>query len=197
MPRETEIKIRLNDAGALRERLEQVGGEFVGRVFETNRIFDTPDRSLFSRDCALRVRENRARSDEPIRSSTLTWKGPRIAGELVRSREEIELEIADAQAATALLARLGFRERIVYEKRRETWRLDHCEIVLDELPRLGTFVEIEAADESRVLAARRELQLDRLPVEHETYVALAAEQGDRGDNGSRSLTFSATPPTMS
>ena len=46
-----------------------------------------------------------------------------------------------------ILEALGYYPALVYEKRRETWRLGETEIVVDELP-FGLFMEIEGAEKS-------------------------------------------------
>jgi adenylate cyclase class IV len=93
----------------------------------------------------------------------------------------------------ALLARLGFVETVVYEKRRETWQVGVCEVVLDELPQLGWFAEIEGPSESAVRECRTKLALDSEAIAPESYVELAARHGVRMD-GTVALRFSLRAP---
>jgi adenylate cyclase class 2 len=185
---EIEIKIRLDDPGALRTRLGELEAVRHTRVQEINRIFDTHDRRLLAGDCGLRVRESRPLDGgRPLRP-TLTFKGPRDRGP-VKSRAELETTVADAKTLADILKRLGFREVIRYEKRREAWRLGDCEVCLDELPRLGWYVEIEGPGTEAVEAARRQLGLAAWPTAGETYVELAADHGDGDPAGCRLLLF--------
>ncbi|HUU95101.1 MAG TPA: class IV adenylate cyclase [Phycisphaerae bacterium] len=188
MSREIETKIRLGDPGPLRTRLRESGAARHTHVQETNRIFDTPDRRLLAGDCGLRIRESRPVDGGSPLQPTLTFKGPREPGPL-KSRAELETPVADAQTLADILQRLGFREVIRYEKRRETWRLRDCEVCLDELPRLGWYVEIEGPRTEAVETARKQLGLTALPALRETYVELAADHGDADPAGCRLLLF--------
>lgn len=180
MPQEIELKLRIADAAEVRCRLAECGAAFRERVLEHNSIFDDAERRLLAAGCGLRVR-----MVEPVagdaaagrRGGTLTFKGPRQPGSL-KVREEIEVACSDSAALIEILGRLGLRVVVLYEKRRETWTLHGCEVALDELPRLGWFVEIEGPDEATISAARSALQLDPAPVVPESYVSLAAEHGD-------------------
>jgi len=198
MGTEIEIKLRLADPAGLRERLAVCGASPTGRVLETNTLFDTPDEALRAADSALRVRrtaplqaaERLPRADQSggPASAWLTFKGPR-SGTGLRSREELETQVREADALLAILARLGLTERVIYEKRRETWRLEGCEVALDELPRLGTFVEIEGPDEQAVRELRSRLGLEHAEGLDVTYVELAVRHGVQRPDGVRELRF--------
>jgi adenylate cyclase class IV len=195
MPHEIEAKFRLREPAGLRQRLESLGARRVDRVFEVNRIFDTETGKLRKAGCGLRLRESRPLAGEADSSpgtaasqAMVTFKGPRKPG-VLKVREEIETGVADACALAALFERLGLREVVHYEKRRETWHLDECEIVIDELPRLGWFAEVEGPTTEQVEVLSGKLDLvpaDRIP---ETYIALAAQHGDRDPTGIRRLEF--------
>ncbi len=101
--------------------------------------------------CAAEGESPRAAIAPRRSGAELTFKGPREPGP-AKIREELELGIDDADALAQILPRLGFVEVVSYEKRRETWRLDGCEIELDELPQLGWFVEVEGPALERVQA---------------------------------------------
>ena len=91
-----------------------------------------------------------------------------------------------------ILQRLGFQEVILYEKQRASWELGDCEVLLDELPRLGWFVEIEGPELASIEHARQLLGLQTAPAVPETYVELAAAHGVTDEAGRRSLRFAAT-----
>lgn len=203
MATEIEIKLRLADAAALRERLEACGARRAGQVREVNSIFDRPDGSLQRADCALRIRRvaplgavESSPSPSPggaPESAWLTFKGPRT-GSSPQTREELEVRVQDADALVAILARLGLLERVVYEKRREAWRLEGCEVALDELPGLGRFVEIEGPDEQAVRNLRTRLGLEQAERVNETYVELADRHGHARSDGVRELRFGSSGP---
>lgn len=175
MGREIEVKLKLDDPAALRARLRAAGSMLRESVFEVNRIFDAADGVLGRRGCALRVREETAFGGGP-KSATLTFKGPRDDGEF-KSREELETAVGDPAVVVALLGRLGFSETIQYEKRREAWECGACEVVIDELPRLGWFAEIEGPSEEVLRACRSRLGLDGVAVAAESYVEMTARLG--------------------
>jgi adenylate cyclase class 2 len=188
MAQEIEAKYRLNDPAGLRERLVACGAQSVAHVFENNRLFDTPDRRLRAADCGLRLRTCRALDGSQPVSTTLTYKGPRAAGEM-KTREEVETAVTDPFASATILQRLGFGEVVVYEKRREVWQLDECEVCLDELPQLGWFVEIEGPGVASIEAVAGRLSLDMGSLLRETYVEMAATQGTLGKDKCARLEF--------
>jgi adenylate cyclase class 2 len=99
----------------------------------------------------------RLRQDTAAR---LTYKGePQTAVDSeARVREELEIEVGDFETTLALLQRVGFEPKQVYEKYRETFRFGLVEVVLDEMP-FGDFVELEG-DEAAIQAAAAALDLD-------------------------------------
>jgi adenylate cyclase class 2 len=91
---------------------------------------------------------------------------------VLKSREEIELTVASSDDATQLLERLGFVRMLSFEKRRESWKLGGCKVELDELPYLGSFVEVEGPTDSGVLAVREQIGLSDRPIVRSSYIAL-------------------------
>jgi adenylate cyclase class IV len=53
-------------------------------------------------------------------------------------------------------------------------------VELDELPQLGTFIEIEGPSAAKVMACRKKLGLADEPMIPESYVAMVAEIERRG-----------------
>ncbi len=187
MPRELEAKFRLDDPGELRRRLRRLGATNHGRVFEDNQIFDTPGGRLRRAGCGLRVRQWRRSGRDAATGATLTFKGPRSGP--FKARQELETTVGEARALLDILARLGFVMRLAYEKRRETWHCGRCEVVLDELPRLGWFVEIEGPSGRAIEDVRARLGLAEFPLVSETYPQLTARHGIRVRRGVRRLAF--------
>ena len=148
---EVEVKFLISDLDDLRRRLLDAGGEQVKpRLFEKNVCFDTPEETLRDRFQLLRLRQ-----DDRVR---LTFKGPaEDADSEAKVREEIEVEVAEFEAMSAILTKVGFVDHQVYEKYRETFRLGEVEAVLDEMP-FGDFAELEG-EETAIRAAAEELGL--------------------------------------
>ena len=145
---ETEIKLRLESVDAGRATLEAAGFALrVPRSFESNVIYDTPDRALRRAGIVLRLREYRD-------TSILTLKGP-ASSERYKSREEIETQVEGRGAMAAILGRLGYAPVFRYEKYRAEYARDgRGAAVLDETP-IGVFLELEGEpdwiDESAAL----------------------------------------------
>lgn len=186
MGTEIEIKLRVPDLAAIRERIRKQGGKFIAHEMEMNTFMDTPAGNLFKSGCGLRVRK----ADDLRTGSTrvvITHKGPRQGGSL-KIRPETELNVESYPDAIQLLHQLGYEVKMSFEKRRETWELGSCEIVLDELPEdIGTFVEIEGDSEDSVKAMRTRLGLDSASAEEMTYAILVREHLEH--SGRTELTF--------
>ena len=172
MPVEIEIKMKVDDLAAVRERLKRLRASHVRDVLETNIFFDTPDRALLASDCGLRLRISRDLATGKERLA-ITYKGPREEGE-VKTREEIEVGVDSAEAVVQLLEKLGYVKTLTFEKRRETWKHDKCLIELDRLPHLGSFVEIECPTEELVLHVREKLGLSHVEPITQTYADLVS-----------------------
>ena len=134
---ETEIKLKLKSARAGRKMLRDAGFQVsCKRVFEANTILDTPESSLRSRSCLLRLREAGL-------VSTVTYKGVPQVGRH-KSREELEVCVTDAAAMLAIAERLGYTRKFRYEKYRTEYQQPGRAGVamLDETP-VGVFLELE------------------------------------------------------
>jgi len=174
MPIEIEKKYRLEpeQVEPLRGRLKGVGAEGGGASeFEENVIYTGPGLDPAWR--VLRLRRKGARA-------VFTFKERDPGESSVKRQREEETEVSDAGALAAILEALGYRPVLVYEKRRETWRVAGAEVVIDELP-FGLFVEIEG-EEERIMEAEQLLGLDGAEAEHAPYPELTLRHGTkRGD----------------
>src|SRR5256885_1658081 len=101
MPLEIEMKMKVEDLAAVRERLKRLRASRVREVLETNIFFDTPDRALLATDCGLRLRISRDLASGKERIG-ITYKGPRDDGD-VKTREEIEVAVDSMESAVQLL----------------------------------------------------------------------------------------------
>src|SRR5690242_2508846 len=124
MALEIEAKMRLDDPAVLETRLAAAGAQRGLLVLEENTFFDTPNRLLQTHDRGLRLRTE-TQVDGPYRRAVLTHKGPRQPG-AVKSRSETEVSVSDPAAAADLLAALGFRPTLTFQKYRQRWELDGC-----------------------------------------------------------------------
>ncbi len=187
MPLEIEAKLKVDSHATVRDKLRAVGAKRLGHVLETNHIFDNADRSLLAGDRGLRIRTTQTET-HPIPGAILTYKGPR-QDSAFKSRQEIQVHIDDAVAAQHVLEALGFIEVVRFEKRRESWELGPCRIELDELPHLGTYVEIEGSDEACISRAQNDLGLGALTHVRENYIALLVDHCHRHTLPLLAITF--------
>jgi len=147
--REIEIKLAVKDPRTARRLLRAAGFQvFRRRVFETNAVYDTPDLALRQAAALLRVRQAGG-------VATITYKGPPIVSRH-KSREELELEISDARAMSAILGRLGLRPAFRYDKYRTEYQQSGGRGVatLDETP-IGVDLELEGSPRWIDRAARQ------------------------------------------
>ncbi|HKS30681.1 MAG TPA: class IV adenylate cyclase [Pyrinomonadaceae bacterium] len=168
---EIEKKYRLNETERerLSQRLSEAGALCEGTEFEENTIYTggnlVPGRSI------LRVRRVGGRA-------VLTYKERFPSSSSIKRQREEETLVDDAEALSAILDALGLTPALVYEKRRETWRVSSGPIVvIDELP-FGLFAEIEG-EEDAIEDAEKLLGLERVEAEPATYPQLTAQHGQR------------------
>jgi adenylate cyclase class 2 len=186
MPIEIEAKMKVADLAAVRRRLARSGGRRVRAELETNMFFDRGGGKLRRAGKGLRIR--RATDRDGSERCTVTLKGPLRPGRL-KSRDEIEFNVDDPKSARALLEELGYSLTLSFQKRRESWEFRRCEVSLDELPRLGSFVEIEGQSHRQIMSARRALGLGQLPLIHNGYVSMLSRLLARKRSKTRDIRF--------
>jgi adenylate cyclase class 2 len=168
MPIEIEKKYRLTtkQRDEVRARLPEIGAKREGEEFEVNTLYTGDAIELGQAVLRLRRIDDRA---------VLTYK-ERI-GTRTDIKEQLELEtgVDNPDAIEFILEALGYYPAAVYEKRRETWRLDATEIVVDELP-FGLYMEIEVPEES-IRDIETRLAIKRLTQEGSTYPRLTLKHG--------------------
>jgi adenylate cyclase, class 2 len=178
MPRETEIKLRIQNLKNLLRSLKKLGAKPAApRMHEHNLLFDTPDGGLAKHGQLLRIRTEspapggrKGASRKSSSRTLLTFKSPPeelAIGAIVpagdrryKVREEIELVLTDGAALQKIFEGLGLKGWFRYEKFRTAYRLPgraswakDLVIDVDETP-IGTFVELEGPGPAIDQAAR-------------------------------------------
>ncbi len=156
---EIEAKLKVDSLGEVEARLAASGASAAGEVIQSDWYFDTADRKLTRGDECLRLRSEKRASRERL---VLAYKGPKQKDDY-KQRQEAELEVNDAAATESLLTGLGYQKSLGFNKRRRLWHLHGCEVALDELPLLGTFVEIEGPDSGTIGKVQVMLGLSDVP----------------------------------
>jgi len=150
MKTEIEVKFCDIDIDATREILARAGAVCEQPMRLMRRVIIETDQ-LAQRHAFIRVR------DEGYRT-TLTYKQFDEAS--LTGAKEIEVTVSDYDSMVALLAQVDLLHKSFQESRRETWRLDEVEVVIDEWPHLNPFIEIEGNSEEAVKDAAKKLGFD-------------------------------------
>ncbi|MFI9763997.1 class IV adenylate cyclase [Streptomyces sp. NPDC051963] len=185
---EAELKARVHSPEAVVRQLDERAEARVEVYRDT--YYDRPDGSLDKADQELRVRTIHG---EDGTRTMLTFKGAAV-DEVSGSKPEYETEVADAEAAHAILRGLGHVEVIAFEKRCRNYEFEargrRMLATLVRVPEIdGTFIEVETlVDEGGVSAALDDVRsvLSEFGIEpenltRETYTGAVAEQ--RGRSG--------------
>lgn len=166
---------------AVRDRLEDLGAEPLGRVTQVDVYYDHPSRSFAETGEALRIREEPVDED----GCRLTYKGP-LVEDASKTRREVETGVDDHEALATILTELGFDAVGEVRKTRYGFRHGGFTIALDSVDGLGEFVEVETAAETGAIERERDRAYDLLrrlnldPAEHlrRSYLELLMAPGD-------------------
>jgi len=161
---EIEAKLKVDSLEAVAEKLDSLGAEFVGEKIQRDYYFEDADGTMAENDKCLRVRKEGQKV-------ILAYKGPRQDRQF-KVRPEFEIETSDEKLAVEFLKALGYKETLAFEKRRKVYNFGECEVALDELVLLGSFVEIEGPSEETVAKVQSELGLSDLEHIGDSYALL-------------------------
>ena len=148
--------------------LEEFKAEYVREDFEENLLFG--NEYLKQIEGLVRIRKTQNKN-------TLTFKQYVSDSAGVKKHLEYESVVESPDEVAKMVKALSFELRMVYEKRRKTWKFREVEVVLDELP-FGLFMEIEGTN-MQIAEAEMFLGADEFEVEPKTYPMLTKELGRR------------------
>ncbi len=186
MPIETEIKFRVDDIAGLAQRLNSAGFTLqTPRAFESNVLYDTPDRAMRARTEILRIRSYAGRW-------TMTHKRLPDVGpgqDTHKHRVETETEVSDGEALAQVFLSLGLVPAFRYEKWRAEWTDGQGHCVVDETP-IGNFAELEGSAE---WIDRIALRLGIAPADYIilSYGRLFEQWREQHRSSAQDLTFAA------
>jgi len=161
---EIEAKFYVRDLKKIEACLQDLEARLIQpHVLEMNIRFDLPDGGLRSEGRVLRLRQDT--------ETRLTYKGAGKNEHGVVNRTEIEFTVEDFNKAKNFLEALGYQKLLQYNKYRTTYELEHCHIMLDELP-YGNFVEIEGKNIAAIHSMANKLELDMQAAISASYSAL-------------------------
>ena len=183
---ETEIKFRVENVGALVERLRRAGfDEQTPRAFESNVLYDTPDRKMRARTEILRIRSYAG--CWTVTHKRLPDVGP--GEDAHKHRVETETEVADGNVLAEVFQSIGLVPAFRYEKWRSEWSDGEGHCVIDETP-IGDFAELEGTPEWIDRAAAR-LAVDRSAYLTLSYGRLFEQWCAEHKSSASDLTFEA------
>jgi adenylate cyclase, class 2 len=186
MPIETEIKFAIDDLIGFGTRLTVAGFRLqTSRQFESNVLYDTPERSMRARTEILRIRHYGGKC--LVTHKRLPDVGP--GEDRHKHRVETETEVANGEAFAGILESLGLVEAFRYEKWRSEWTDGEGHCVVDETP-IGNFAELEGSPEWIDRAA---MQLGVDPSQYMTlsYGRLFDQWRTQHQSDAQDLTFAA------
>lgn len=127
-----EIKAKCSNPAGIREILHSLNAEFIGTDLQRDTYFIVQTGRLKLREGNI---ENNLiyyeRNDQP---------GPKEAGVIL-------YKSGDREKLKAILSK-SLGKKIIVEKKREIYFIDNVKFHIDEVQKLGNFVEIEAIDEN-------------------------------------------------
>jgi adenylate cyclase class 2 len=182
---EIELKFPAGDAERLMARANAAGFLLVTpRTFESNTLYDSPDRSLRARTELLRIRQYGERC-------TLTHKRLPDAGDEAdarfKKRIETETTVEDGEALADVFTHLGFKPMFRYEKYRTELESEGGHLVIDETP-IGNWAELEGAPEW-IDAMVERLGVDPTTCSTQSYGTLFLEWKKQTGSPAEHLTF--------
>jgi len=183
---ETEIKFRVDDLATLERSLQAAGFHLVTpRSFESNVLYDTPDRRLRARTEILRIRSYAGKWT--LTHKRLPEDGP--GEDTHKHRVETETGITDGDALAEVFRSLGLVAAFRYEKWRSEWSDGEGHCVVDETP-IGNYAELEG-DGDWIDRASTRLSVDRSRYLTLSYGRLFEQWCAEHKSDARDLTFSA------
>lgn len=150
MQSEIEVKFLAIDQDEIRKKLKDLGGVCEQPMRLMRRAIIEND-GMKAKDGYLRVRDE---GDKV----TMTYK--QFDSLSVDGAKEIEITVSDFESAVKLLTQIDLPYRSFQESKRETWKLEDVEVVLDEWPWLKPYLEIEGESEERLKIVATQLGFD-------------------------------------
>ncbi|MCP4451412.1 MAG: class IV adenylate cyclase [Planctomycetes bacterium] len=167
---EIEAKLKVDGLTPVRTQLRTLDARFVSYLDQEDLYWDNAHSQMVTEDKCLRIR---VETTEQSTETFITYKGPKQEAD-VKCREEIEMPVPDCGQARTLLGGLGYEQKLKVHKRRELWFYKACQVCLDQVTDLGTFVEIEGPSSDVIHDVQKYLGLGQVPHCQESYACLLA-----------------------
>jgi adenylate cyclase, class 2 len=152
--KEIEVKFHIENTEPFIERLNKLA-QIRSKSLIYDIYYDDSTKKFKQKDNVLRLR----RDNKDI---YLAYKTPREKGKLLIERKEYEVKVEDFVKTKIIIRGLGFKPIEIVEKERITYGFNNnlnCKLLLDRLPFLGSYIEIEGVEKD-ILVACSLLHLD-------------------------------------
>lgn len=170
---ELEIKIQIlseDHFQSVYDSCNRLFGAPISHVLQLDEYYDTLDGQLKEQDLVIRIRSSGGKK-------TIALKSPRIdlpSG--MTNRIEIEFLSAEGEKIHEQLLSQGLNPNEAAEKERWTFIYNDCEIVLDRLPFIGSFIEIEGPSEDAIHKIVHLLDLSSCQIVRKNYGELMMDK---------------------
>lgn len=139
--KEIEVKILNIDIANIEAKIKQLGGKKIADDFLIDRVFDTPEGTLKQTKSLLRLRTNGT-------TSFLTFKNNASIQNGIRTTDEYETAVDNADIMHTILTSLGYEQIRYREKKRISYLLGEVRIEIDEYPTIPPYIELEGTEEN-------------------------------------------------
>lgn len=139
--REIEIKAKLRDKEAVMAKLASLGCVFEEPIIQSDVVYaenvgTLPD--FLSNKVFLRLR---VRNDGKVFFTLKKKDADKVVNHLASTEHEVE--VSSKEETEKMLHLMGYKEGTHVDKTRIITHYDGCEICIDEVENLGTFIEME------------------------------------------------------
>ena len=157
---EVEIKLQVENKEKIEHDLQKLGFIPGYLVKESDIYFNSDTNDLRKRDMALRVRccENLTTGET---EAVMTFKGPKL-DQVSMTRKELETEISNPLVCQEILQLLGYVLIYPVRKFRQYYHLENVTACVDQVEKLGDFLELEIIAEEEKERENALLQIEEI-----------------------------------
>lgn len=180
--KEIEIKHRLHNPEHVHSQLHALGAVQVANAeFQEDTYYVPAHRNFLDEAIISEWLRIRRTAD----GATITYKRWLPVGADIQTHcDEYEAVIAPVEAVERIFEALDMRSIVCVRKKRSSWRLAHCEVAIDDVDQLGSFIELEFKGEcesvdqalSSLQAVLHSLQAEVAPQDRRGYPYLLLER---------------------
>ena len=170
---EKKFKLKTGQDSFLRDQLKNAGAEFISIDLEENILFK--GNNLDNDFSVLRVRKLGNGTGMLTYKAKVPNSDSLVNDSGIKQQIENETFVENTEQTINILNALGYKPWLIYDKKRETWRLPEGEIVIDNLS-FGLFAEIESTEEN-ISIIEKILNIENFETEFKTYTKLSIENG--------------------